>query len=99
MLCYSRVGDKPEHILCSTIDITDTWDTWHASPPISILLPELDWEGGNLAHSSSVRGEVEKTVRQLRDPYLYEENGKVYLFYTGGGERAIGIIELKLSGI
>jgi len=45
--------------------------------PISVLEPELGWEGGHLEIASSVRGEVEQTVRELRDPYLYEEDGKI----------------------
>ena len=35
-------------------------------------------------------------VRQLRDPYIFEDDdGQVYLFYSGAGEEAIGFARLQ----
>ena len=42
----------------------------------------------------SMRGEISRLVRQLRDPCVYEEDGRAYLLYSGGGESGIGIAEV-----
>lgn len=34
-------------------------------------------------------------VNQLRDPTIFEEDGELYLLYTGAGEQAIGIAKLS----
>ena len=34
------------------------------------------------------------TLNQLRDPAIYEEDGRCYLLYAVGGEAGIGIAEL-----
>ena len=36
------------------------------------------------------RGAVGVPVHQLRDPYIYEENGQLYILYSGAGEQNIG---------
>ena len=38
--------------------------------------------------------EASRPVRQLRDPCVYEEDGRTYLLYCGGGESGIGIAEV-----
>ncbi len=91
---YSCAGDCPEHILCATVDLRPDWMAWKASDPSSILSPETDYEGGNLSLEASRRGAVHEPVRQLRDPAIYEEDGRVYLLYTVAGERGIAIAEL-----
>lgn len=92
---YSRVGDSPEGIVYSTIDISaDDWDEWVAEESVSIMRPELDWEGADVTAAPSIRGEIGMKVNQLRDPYIFQEEEKLYLLYVGGGEQAIGIVEL-----
>jgi hypothetical protein len=93
---HSRVGDKPERIVMTTIDLSvgdlTQWDP--AYPPEEILEPELDWEGADLELGTSSAGSA-TNVRQLRDPYVFEDaDGKLYLFYTGEGEGAIGVARL-----
>ena len=39
-------------------------------------------------------GESEGRERALRDPALFEENGKVFLFYTVCGEQGLGAAEV-----
>jgi hypothetical protein len=39
-------------------------------------------------------GESEGRERALRDPALFEENGKVYLFYSVCGEQGIGAADI-----
>ncbi len=93
---HSRVGDRPERVLLTTVDLTagafTRWDPTY--PPAEILRPELEWEGAALPLKPSTGGSA-AGVRQLRDPYVFEDaDGRLYLFYTGAGEEAIGVVRL-----
>ena len=94
---YSRLGDMPERILMSKIPMTDDWDSWTPSEPITVLEPALDYEGVNLPLSKSLNGASKVPVRELRDPAIFEENGKVYLLYSIAGELGIAIAELRFE--
>jgi len=94
MVLYTQVGDNPERILFSEIDLGPDWMTWRVTEPTTILEPELDWEGSNRPREPSVRGDVMEPVRQLRDPALFEADGRSYLLYSVGGESGIAIAEL-----
>ena len=94
---YSRIGDAPERILLSTMDISGDWSTWTPSAPIEILRPEYDYEGANLPISPSKGGKASGSVNQLRDPGIYEELGKLYLLYSVAGEQGIGAAELLMQ--
>jgi hypothetical protein len=59
-----------------------------------VLEPELDWEGADLPLEPSNWGASKGPVRQLRDPGIYEEDGKLYLLYSGAGEQNLGIARL-----
>lgn len=87
--------DPPERLLLSTIDISGPWETWKESAPVEILRPERDWEGANLPLAKSVRSFAPGPVNQLRDPAIYEEDGRVYLLYAVQGESGIALAELK----
>lgn len=92
---YSNVGDCPERILLSTIDLRPDWTEWRASAPRTVLEPETDSEGADLPPEPSVRGRAHGRVRQLRDPAVFEENGKTYLLYSVAGESGIAIARLS----
>ncbi len=94
---YSRVGDKPERILYSQMDISsDDWNDWKMGPSKELLRPELEWEGANLEKVPSMRGEMGVRVNQLRDPDIFKDaDEQLYLLYTGAGEQAIGIATLN----
>ena len=94
---YSRIGDAPERILLSTMDISGDWSTWTPSVPIEILRPEYDYEGANLPIAPSKGGKTSGPVHQLRDPGIYEEAGKLYLLYSVAGEQGIGAAELIMQ--
>ncbi len=95
---YSRVGDAPEQILYTKVDISSTdWNDWQAEREQALLKPELDWEGANEKIEPSMRGEMGVKVNQLRDPAIFEEAGQLYLLYTGAGEQAIGIAKLEVT--
>ncbi len=94
---WTRVGDAPERILVSTIELRGGWDSWQASEPQSVLRPQARWEGANLAYAPSVRGAINRPANQLRDPCVYEEDGRVYLLYAVAGEHGIAIAEVTLA--
>ena len=92
-----RVAENPERILLSEIDLGDDWMAWTVTDPKVALEPETEWEGANLAHQPSVRRFSMKPVRQLRDPTLFEDDGRSYLFYSTAGESGIDIAEIFWS--
>jgi hypothetical protein len=91
---WTRVGDAPERILLSHVDLRGDWLGWRSSHPASVLAPELDWEGADQPLLPSVLGEVNEPVNQLRDPCLYQEDDRLYLLYSGAGESCIGVAEI-----
>jgi hypothetical protein len=91
---WTRVGDAPERILVSRIDLSGDWTAWRASEPVELLRPEHDWEGASLPVEPSFRGAINRPVNQLRDPAIFEEDGRTYLLYAVQGERGIAIAEL-----
>lgn len=94
---YSRAGDCPERILCSTVDLRPDWRAWKASAPFSILRPQTDYEGGHLPLEPSQRGAIHQPARQLRDPAIYQEGDRIYLLYSVAGESAIALAELTFD--
>ncbi|MEA5497927.1 glycoside hydrolase family protein [Limnoraphis robusta] len=92
---YSRIGDVPESILISYVDLTQNWTQWMPSEPILILEPEQDYEGLDLPIQPSQSGAAKGRVRQLRDPAVYQEDNKSYLLYSIAGESGIAVAELK----
>ena len=92
---WSRVGDAPERILHSRVRLEGEWTEWREEDLHVVLEPELYWEGVGMNVEPSVRGEINRLVRQLRDPCVYEEEGTTYLLYCGGGESAVGIAEVQ----
>ncbi len=94
---WSQVGDTPERILKSTIDLSEDWKEWQDSPAVEVLRPERPWEGSDAPLESSVRSVAYGHVNQLRDPAIYSEGEKNYLLYSVAGESGIGIAELELS--
>lgn len=91
---HTMVGDVPERVLLSTIDVSGDWGAWAASPATVILEPETDYEGAGLPLEPSVRGPVHGPVRQLRDPAIYQEGDATYLLYSVAGESGIAIARL-----
>ncbi len=91
---WTQVGEAPERILCSTIDLSAPWQDWAQSGPIEVLRPERAWEGADAALEPSMRGVAPGHVNQLRDPAIFEEDGRTYLLYAVAGESGIAIAEL-----
>lgn len=98
LVFWSRVGDSPERILCSRVGLSGDWGGWRAGPPEVVLEPETEWEGAGLPPEPSVRGWRDEAVCQLRDPAIFEEDGRVYLLYAIAGESGIAIAEITSLG-
>ncbi len=96
LVFYSRVRDAPERIVVATVTLTDDWMNWKASEPIDVIRPEKDYEGMAYPNKPSNYGSATH-VRQLRDPYIFQENGRTYLFYSIAGEMGIAMAELEIT--
>ena len=94
LVFFTVIGDAPEHIMLSTIPLIDDWKNWRASTPVDVLAPRESYECVGLPLAPSRAGESEGPERALRDPALFEENGKLYLFYSFCGEQGIAGAEL-----
>jgi hypothetical protein len=92
---YSNIGDSPESILMSRIGLEKDWKEWSASEPVTMLKPEMSYEGADLPDAPSKEGAAQGRVRQLRDPAIFREGGKTYLLYSVAGESGIAIAELN----
>ena len=95
-LLYTNVREAPERIYHATVDLSKDWTEWKPSPGEVLMEPEMDYEGANLPLTPSANGILMVPARQLRDPAIFEEDGKRYLLYSVAGEQGIGIGELKL---
>ncbi|PLW82873.1 hypothetical protein CWI75_05330 [Kineobactrum sediminis] len=93
---WSRLGDAPERLLLSEIDLSQSdWNRWRATEAVEMLRPEDEWEGAQLPVHKSIRGELDIPSQELRDPFLFRDSdGAFYLYYVGGGERGIGAARL-----
>jgi hypothetical protein len=94
---WTQVGQAPERILLSAIDLSTNWSEWKDSGPVEILRPEFSWEGAHAPNEPSVRSSAYGVVNQLRDPAIYTEDDKTYLLYTIGGEAGIDIARVDLD--
>lgn len=94
---WTQVGEAPERILMSTIDLTVDWLQWRDTPAVEILRPQRPWEGAHLPPAPSVRGDITVPANQLRDPAIFVEEGRVFLLYSVAGESGIAIAELHFD--
>ncbi len=95
LVFFSRAGDAPERILVSTVDLSTDWTDWKESEPFDVISPEMDYEGIEYPNKRSRYGSAIE-VRQLRDPGIFEEDGRVYLFYSIAGEMGIAMAEIEI---
>jgi hypothetical protein len=97
LVFWTQVGDAPESILVSAIDLSRDWTMWRDGPASVVLRPEHAWEGANAPRVPSVRSTAYGTVNQLRDPAIFEEDGRIFLLYAVAGESGIAIAELFIN--
>jgi hypothetical protein len=94
---FTAIGDAPERIMMSTVDVSGDWKNWKASEAVEILRPAAPYECPTLPVAPSEAGDVKVPVQQLRDPGLFEEDGRTYLFYAICGEQGIAAAELTFG--
>ena len=94
LVFWTQVGEAPERILLSRIDIAGDWFGWKESTSIEVLRPERSWEGADAPLMPSVRSTAYGHVNQLRDPAIFEEVRGTYLLYAVAGESGIAIAEI-----
>ena len=97
LVFWTQVGDAPERILLSHIDLSGDWRGWKESEPVEVLRPELPWEGADAPLVPSVRSTAYGHVNQLRDPAILEDEGRIYLFYAVAGESGIALAEVLID--
>lgn len=95
LVFYSRAKDAPERIVVATMPLTGDWQQWRESEAIDVIAPERDYEGASHPIEASRYGSA-TGVRQLRDPCIFEEDGRTYLFYSIAGESGIAMAELEM---
>jgi hypothetical protein len=93
---FTAIGDAPERVLMSTIDLTQDWSAWHATTPVEVLRPEAAYECANLPAAPSEPGDVNVPVQEIRDPFVLEDGNRLLLFYSTCGEQGIATAELAL---
>ncbi len=96
---FTGIGDAPERVMVSTMNLSGDWAGWRASEPMDVLQPEAAYECTHLPNVPSQAGDVKGPVRQLRDPGLFEEGGRTHLFYSFCGEQGIAAAELTFSEV
>jgi len=85
---YSLVGEAPESLyICKIKD-------WEVIDNYKFKTPKYDWEGANQPLVNSKFGMAFGFVNELRDPCIFEDNNKLYLLYSFGGEQGIALTEL-----
>ena len=96
---WTQVGEAPEHIKLSTIDLPGDWMSWSQTPGVEVLRPEFDWEGADAPLEPSVRSTAYGHVNQLRDPAIFENaaTGRIFLLYAVAGESGVAIAEVHLD--
>ena len=94
---WTQVGEVPEHVKLSTIDLSGDWMTWSETDGVEVLRPEHAWEGAGAPPEPSVRSTAYGQVNQLRDPAILEDGGRVFLLYAVAGESGIAIAEVHLD--
>lgn len=92
---WTQAGSAPETILLSTIDLSGDWMRWSESSSVEVLRPVRSWEGADAPVVPSLRSTAYGHLNQLRDPAIYEENGRTYLLYAVAGESGIAIAEVR----
>jgi hypothetical protein len=93
---FTGIGDAPERVMLSTLDLAGDWKSWKASLPVELLRPAAPYECPDLPNVPSAIGEIEGKARQLRDPEVFEEGGRTFLFYSICGEQGLAAAELTV---
>ena len=70
---------------------------WKVINIITVIKPETKYEGVHLQKKPSEAGTAAQEENALRDPFIFEDNNKLYMFYCVKGESGIALSELELG--
>jgi hypothetical protein len=93
---FTGIGDAPERVLVSVVDLSGDWNTWEAAAPLEVLAPQSTYECADLPNEPSEAGDIDRPARQIRDPFIFEDRDRTYLFYSACGEQNIAAAEITL---
>jgi hypothetical protein len=91
---FTNIGDVPERVLHSCIELKPNWTDWRAGPLELVLKPETEYEGTGLPLVASESGKAKTRENAVRDPAIFRNEGRTYLLYSVAGESGIGMAEL-----
>lgn len=91
---FSNVTDNPEHIKVGELIINEKNNACNITNIKSIIEPELYYEHHNSEFIKSDYGGTNNFVRQLRDPYVFNDDKDIYILYTVCGEKGIAIAKI-----
>jgi hypothetical protein len=86
---FTAIGDAPERVLVASVGLEGDWASWRAGEAVEVLRPVTPYECAQLPVAPSESGDIAVPARQLRDPFVFEEDGGAFLFYAACGEQAI----------
>eukprot|EP00040_Diaphanoeca_grandis_P026184 m.146345 g.146345 ORF g.146345 m.146345 type:complete len:748 (-) comp30472_c0_seq18:37-2280(-) len=92
---YSTTGTTPEKISMASISMVEsTWgeESIISEPQLHVLQTETDYEGVEKVIKTSKKGAG--YGHELRDPYVFVDEDKFFLLYTGMGETNINVAQL-----
>ncbi len=87
---YTIVGEAPESIYCSELDIDNDWELKNTEVMLS---PKYSYEGSDLPLTPSRFGSS-TNVNELRDPCIFVNGYDKYLLYSTKGECGIAMTKL-----
>lgn len=91
---YTRRGDAPERILYGTVDLARDWRRWAVRGKAELLRPSCGFEGNEQPVRRSRMGAARGRENALRDPAIFEEDGRTWLLYAVAGESGIALAEI-----
>ncbi len=94
LVFFTCKGEKPERVMLGYIDLTSDWSSWEVRGAGELIRPRKAYEGARLPLRRSRQGMANGPQNELRDPGIYEENGRTWLLYAIAGESGIALAEL-----
>lgn len=91
---FTAIGDAPERVFHTTVDVRGDWTTWKAGAATEVIRPEASYECAELPNVPSEGGDIDGPARQIRDPFVYTENDRAWLYYAVCGEQGIAAAEI-----
>ena len=78
---YTRIGDKPERIYYSKVNLTIDEKEWFFDTENELIRPEFDFEGVNIKLTKSEPGDSSKPENALRDPHIIKICNNYFITY------------------